>query len=82
MPISRLPELVRTERRVRREQGTQASDEVGLLQLAGADIDADRDVEPDGLPGFELPQRAFNHPFADVDRQRMLFDDRQEDAGW
>jgi len=51
------------------------------LQLAGADIDADRDVEPDGLPGFELPQRAFNHPFADVDRQRMLFDDRQEDAG-
>ena len=32
----------------------QALDEIGLLQLAGADIDADRDAQPSRVPGFRL----------------------------
>ena len=73
-------ECAGVERRVCREPGAQALDEVGLLQLTRTDVDTDRNVEADGAPGFELQQCGFDHPFTDFDCQRMFFDDRQENG--
>ena len=74
-------QIARTERRVRGDQRVQALDEIRLLQLARADIDADRGLQSGVAPGFELCQGGIDDPFADFDRQRMIFDDRQEHAG-
>ncbi len=57
-----------------RQQGTQAFNEVRLLQLAGADVDAHRDIQPGSLPAFHLGQGGINDPLADVNGQRMILD--------
>ena len=66
------------ERRVLRERRLQALDKVGVLQLAGADIDADRQLQPALQPRLPVFQRGVDDPFAEFDRQRMVLDQRQE----
>ena len=58
------------------EQCAQAQREVDLLQLAGANIDADRQVQSFVLPAFDLRQCRIDHPFADIDSKRMILDHR------
>jgi hypothetical protein len=61
--------------RMRREDGAQPVDEIGLLHLPGADVDADRRVESGGAPSGALPQGGADDPLADFDGQRMVLDD-------
>ena len=56
----------------------QARHKVTLLQLARADVDAHRQVQPGGVPHFHLMHGAFKHPLAHLDGQRVVFDDVQE----
>ena len=63
---------------MRRQQGAQTFDKVRLLQLAGADIDADRDFQSGGMPDLHLGQGGVDHPLAEFDGQRMILDHRQK----
>ena len=63
------------------QAGAQALHEIGLLQLARTQVDADRQVQAGGAPGVHLLQGGLHHPLADVERQRVVLDDGQEAAG-
>ena len=64
-----------------RQNGAQSFDKIDPLQLPGTDIDTDLNIEPINLPPRTLRQCFANDPFADVHRQRMIFNDRQKRQG-
>ncbi len=70
--------LGRPDARMRREQRAEAIDKLNLLQLHGAHIHAHRNLEALILPCFHLCERRFNHPLANIDGKRMVFNDGQE----
>ncbi len=60
------------------QYGAQALDEIGALEMAPGDVDADHPVRHVGPPRLQLAQRLAQHPFADVDDDVAVLDDRQE----
>ena len=50
---------------MRRQNALQAINEIRLLQLMGADIDADRQLKSRVLPCLQLAQRFMKNPFAE-----------------
>ena len=66
------------DRAVAREQIAQAVDEVRLLQLSRADIDADRNVQSALAPAFLGRERRVDDPFADVHRCPVILDERKK----
>ena len=71
-------ELIRPDARMRRQQFSQAQNEAGVLQLTSTDIDTHRNVQPGCSPHFDLRQRGIDHPFANINGQRMVFNHRQK----
>ena len=60
------------------EDGFQARDEIGLLEVARRDVHADHPVLAGVAPALHLPQGLAQHPFADVDDQIRLLHQGQE----
>ena len=63
---------------VPRQQFRQAQREVGLLEVARRDVDADRDVQPVASPQRQMLECARQHPVAHARRQPGVFDQRQK----
>jgi hypothetical protein len=71
-------EVRRQRLAVARQQFAQAQREVGLLQVARRDVDADREVQPVAPPLRQVVQRLRDDPVADARRQAGVLDQRQE----
>ena len=67
---------------MRRKVLPQVVDKIGLLQLACANVDADRNIQSYRLPVLNLTQRCRDHPVTDIDGQGVIFDHRQKNGRW
>jgi hypothetical protein len=68
------------DRRMGLQARCQALHEVGLLQVIGADVHADRQPHAESAPVLHLAERGVDHPIAKFDAERVVLDHGQERA--
>jgi len=67
-------EQLRIHPRVGCKQRSKTHDEIALLQLACADVHADRQVQSGGTPCIQLAEHRIDHPLTNLDADDMILD--------